>query len=290
MTVLEIGARTVHASSGTAPDPALVEAALDWIDDPVGLYRDRPVRVSELWRALIADAAGEQTARIVIVHPDHWPPHRVDRVLAAADEVTDDVDAVRCSAWSPPADTTATPRRRTRGAAVGACLGIVAAVAGVLILQSATGSAPAAWTTVVEGRLAVRLPEDWTVVRVTTGPGSRRLEATSPQNRADAVHITQSYAPETTLAEAADVLARAIAAEPAGVFVDFRSDAEVAGRPAITYREVRPGRIVDWAVVMSGATRISVGCQGKPGGESEVRAVCEQVMRTAGESGTNPAG
>ena len=44
-------------------------------------------------------------------------------------------------------------------------------------------------------------------------------------------------------------------------FADFRADDEVAGRPAVTYREVRLGRVVRWVVLLDGVTRISIGCQ-----------------------------
>lgn len=139
---------------------------------------------------------------------------------------------------------------------------------------------------VVEGRYAVALPSRWTVTRVTGGPGSRRLQATSPDDPDVAVHVTGSYAPETTLAEAARILARAINGQPAGVFVDFRADGRVADRPAITYREVRPGRVVDWAVVLDGSTRISVGCQNPPGRQAAVRTACAAAVASARERGT----
>jgi type VII secretion-associated protein (TIGR03931 family) len=76
-------------------------------------------------------------------------------------------------------------------------------------------------------------------------------------------------------------LKRAIDVEPAGVFVDFNPAGSSAGRPAVTYREVRAGHQVRWSVLLDGAVRISVGCQSRPGGDDAVREVCEQAVRTA---------
>ena len=63
-------------------------------------------------------------------------------------------------------------------------------------------------TSLVEGRIAVAIPPHWLVQRITAGPGSRRVQVSSPADADLALHITQSYAPETTLAEAAEVLGR----------------------------------------------------------------------------------
>ena len=98
-----------------------------------------------------------------------------------------------------------------------------------------------------------------------------------------ALHITQSYAPETTLAEAAAALRRGIAEQDPGVFVDFTPADEIAGRSAVTYREIRPGRVIRWAVVLAGPTRISIGCQSAPDRPDAIREACEQAVRSARE-------
>jgi type VII secretion-associated protein (TIGR03931 family) len=307
MTVIDVGVDTVVVRSGGAGppvDPALIEAALDWIDDPVGLYRDLPVAVGELWRAVMVAAAGESCRRIVVLHPDDWPPLRVERLLAAANTVADEVVATPRSRWSPdqrPADAHAASadlsRRRLARPLV------LTATAAVLIGAAAAGLRPAparqaatpprAEVTAVprvveEGRIEAQVPGDWTLARVTGGPGSRRLQVTSPADSAVAVHITQSYAPEGTLTEAAQLIGQAITGQPAGVFVDLRADARFAGRPAVSYREIRPGRSVNWWIVVAGATRISVGCQSPPGHEDAVRAACEQAVASVRERGTAP--
>ncbi|HTY28177.1 MAG TPA: type VII secretion-associated protein, partial [Mycobacterium sp.] len=140
----------------------------------------------------------------------------------------------------------------------------------------------------VEGRVSLRIPAGWTVTRVTAGPGSRRVEISSPTDHAAALHLTQSYTPEQTLEDAALMLRRALAKEPAGTFVDFRPADERAGRGAVTYREVRAGRDVRWSVVIDGATRIGIGCQSAPGDENIIETACEEAIRSAHEVGGTP--
>ena len=61
---------------------------------------------------------------------------------------------------------------------------------------------------------------------------------------------------------------------------DFAQQA-TAGRPAIAYRETRPGTVVRWSVLIDGSTRIAVGCQSAPDREVAVRAACDQAVRSA---------
>ena len=134
----------------------------------------------------------------------------------------------------------------------------------------------------VEGRLGVRVPTQWTVQRVTGGPGSRRLQVSAPGDTGAVLHITAAYVPDSTLHAAAGVLGRAAAAQPAGVFTDLRIGM-LAGRDVLTYQEFRPGRVIRWAVLLDGATRIAVGCQSRPGAEETVRPACEDAVRSARE-------
>jgi type VII secretion-associated protein (TIGR03931 family) len=136
-------------------------------------------------------------------------------------------------------------------------------------------------TYLVEGRVALTVPADWPTQRVVGGPGSARVQVTSPSDPEVALHVTQSPVAGETLSGTAERLKRAIDAEPAGVFVDFNPYGTSAGRPAVTYREVRAGHQVWWTVLLDGVVRISVGCQSRPGGEDAVRDVCEQAVRSA---------
>ena len=123
-------------------------------------------------------------------------------------------------------------------------------------------------TELVEGRVAVQIPAGWSVQRITGGPGSARVQVVSPVDPGAILHITQSRVPTADLAATADALRSAAAAQPPGVFVDFRPDDRRAGRPAVTYREVRP------ATTSAGPSSWRAGC----GSASVVRA--HPAMRT----------
>lgn len=136
-------------------------------------------------------------------------------------------------------------------------------------------------TFLVEGRVALTVPANWSAQRVITGPGSARVQVTSPSDPEVALHVTQSPVPGETLSGTAERLKRAIDAEPTGVFVDFNPTGSSAGRPAVTYREVRATHHVRWTVLLDGPVRISVGCQSRPADEGAVRDACEQAVRSA---------
>lgn len=309
MTVLEVGPDTVRVLTGGTGRPVpdeLVLAALDWIDDPIGLLAESPVAVADMWHAVMASVIGSDCESVVVVHPQDWPAPRVSRVLAAANAFADRVVAVSRTQWAAdgeqcppemvqnePPEPNTDPRRRGRrrwplpiAAAVVAMVTVTVAV--TVSVWSRPGPEPPVPepAVLVEGRVAVRVPPPWTVERITAGPGSRRVQVSSPTQADVALHITQSYAPESTPAEAAEVLRRAIADQPAGVFVDFRATDVVAGRPAVTYRELRPGRVIRWTVLPAGATRISIGCQSPPAAWGAVQAACEEAVRSARELGT----
>ncbi|OBH89080.1 type VII secretion-associated protein [Mycobacterium sp. E2733] len=147
------------------------------------------------------------------------------------------------------------------------------------VAPSRVEAAPPAF--LVEGRIALTVPADWPTQRVVAGPGSARVQVTSPSDPEVALHVTQSPIAGETLSGTAERLKHAIDAEPPGVFVDFNPSGTSAGRPAVTYREVRAGHHVRWAVFVDGPVRISLGCQSRPAMEDAVRAVCEQAVRSA---------
>jgi type VII secretion-associated protein (TIGR03931 family) len=314
MTVLEVGPDTVRVLSGGTGRPvpdALVAAALTWIDDPVGLLGESPVAVADLWHAVMATVIGPDCESVVVVHPQDWPAPRISRVLAAANAFADRVAArgqaegqAECQAEGqaertpdvaqgppdasqndpPDGHPVKRPRRRWPLPVAVAATVLIGAIA-----WTRPGPMPAVAESavLVEGRVQVRVPPHWAVERIVGGPGSRRVQVSSPAQADVALHITQSYAPESTPAEAAEVLRRAIAGQPAGVFVDFRATDVVAGRPAVTYRELRPGRVIRWTVLAAGAARISIGCQSPPAAQGAVQAACEEAVRSARELGTD---
>lgn len=167
-----------------------------------------------------------------------------------------------------------------------AVAGVTVTAAGLALPAVTAGNQrpanPAEPTTVlVEGNVALTIPAGWITQRVIGGPGSARLQITSPSDPEAALHVTQTSTPGETLAGAADRLRRAIDAEPAGVFVDFNPSGAGAGRPAVTYREVRTAHDVWWTVLVDGSLRISIGCQSRPAAREAVRDACEQAVRTA---------
>ena len=175
-----------------------------------------------------------------------------------------------------------------------AAAGVVLAVAAPAVAAVGRNGAPATeavhTTFLVEGRVALTVPANWSAQRVIGGPGSARVQVTSPSDPEVALHVTQSAVPDTTqekheareaLQGTAERLRRAIDTEPAGVFVDFNPSAVSVGRSAVTYREIRAGHQVRWTVLLDGAVQISIGCQSRPGSEDAVREVCEQAVRSA---------
>ena len=152
-------------------------------------------------------------------------------------------------------------------------------------LASARRGAPAgggvSTTFLVEGRVALEVPAQWPTQRVVAGPGSARVQITSPSDPEMALHVTQSRIPTAALSATAEFLKQAIDGEPTGVFVDFNPAGNSAGRPAVTYREVRSGHDIRWTVLVDKAVRISIGCQSRHGYEDAMRQVCELAVRSA---------
>ncbi|HEY1841420.1 MAG TPA: type VII secretion-associated protein [Mycobacterium sp.] len=136
-------------------------------------------------------------------------------------------------------------------------------------------------TFLVEGHVALEVPAQWLVRRVVAGPGSARVQITSPADPEVALHVTQSRVALTTLDATAEFLKSAIDAAPAGVFVDFNPADRSAGRAAVTYREIRSGHDVRWTVWVDKAVRISIGCQTRHGHDDAVNHECEVAVRSA---------
>lgn len=137
-------------------------------------------------------------------------------------------------------------------------------------------------TLLVEGRVGVMVPAGWTAQRITTGPGSARVQVVSPTDTDTALQITQSVSPlRASLASTADSLHAAFAETTDGAFVEFNPSARRADRDAVTYRELRPERHVAWTVLVDGSVRIAIGCQSAPGREDLVQQVCDRAIRSA---------
>ncbi|MCV7105772.1 type VII secretion-associated protein [Mycolicibacterium chitae] len=117
----------------------------------------------------------------------------------------------------------------------------------------------------------------WPPRRVTDGPGSARLEVAAPGEPAAVLHLTQAAVPGGDLPAVAATLHAALREQPPGVFVDFNPTDRRAQRPAITYREIRPGAEIRWTVLVDDGIRIGIGCVGPP----ELSAVCDAAIGSA---------
>lgn len=248
---------------------------------------------------VVVDAPGNVTGAAALARTLDDAVRRGGRTVVHVDDAG--VARLARRAAPPPADAapTAVPRPRSEGVRPRSRLRTGVTVAAIVLAVAAPAVAPGGRhaatpartadstflvdgsTFLVEGRVAVTVPAGWPTRRVVTGPGSARVQVTSPSDPEVALHITQSPVPGEALSGAAERLKRALAAEPAAVFVDFDPAGTSAGRPAVTYREVRAHHHVRWTVLVDGAVRISVGCQSRPGAYDAVRDACEQAVRSA---------
>jgi type VII secretion-associated protein (TIGR03931 family) len=212
-----------------------------------------------------------------------WTPVTVDGTRLA--------ELARSAFGEPSVPTPPIRSRAPRLRVLGACGALVLTASPVAVssvlpvgrrdVAAANRVETAPTTYLTEGRVALTVPAKWSAQRVLAGPGSARVQVTSPSDPEVALHLTQSPVAGETLGGTAERLKRAIDAEAAGAFVDFNPSGSTAGRPAVTYREVRAGHHVRWSVFVDGPVRISIGCQSRPGHEDAVREVCEQAVRSA---------
>jgi type VII secretion-associated protein (TIGR03931 family) len=171
--------------------------------------------------------------------------------------------------------------RRSKLVLVARILSGVVGVAALLYHPARAGRDTMSTTYLVEGHVALEVPARWPVRRIVAGPGSARLQVSSPADPEVALHVTQSQVALTGLAATAEFLKGAIDAAPAGVFVDFNPAGRSAGRAVVTYREVRAGHDVRWTVWVDKAVRISIGCQSRRGDAEAVSHECDLAVRSA---------
>ncbi|SOJ53541.1 hypothetical protein MSIMFB_01043 [Mycobacterium simulans] len=271
-------------------------------DEVVGVARrSDPQPVAEEVAGVVADTVPDATAAVLIDAPNSvaGAPQLgtlIAGALRRAGRAAVEIGDARLARLAGDAPRDPSPwqpgtagRSRVRAVAWLAVAGVVLAVPTLSAVPIPSqpghrGVAPvpvAATTSLVEGRVVVTIPATWSTQRVVAGPGSARVQVTSPSDPEVALHVTQSPVAGETLTGAAQRLKLAIDAEPAGVFVDFNPSGSSAGRPAVTYREVRAGHDVRWTVLLDRAVRISIGCQSRPGAPDAVRDACEQAVRSA---------
>jgi type VII secretion-associated protein (TIGR03931 family) len=238
---------------------------------------DAPPRVAGAVPLGAAIAARLRPDGVVVIIPDpDWAVDATELLPAVARDGPAPLDGVE-----KPQESRRLGRRTAMVAgALLFCLAVEIAVAAFPAVDPPAEHLPS--VLVVEGRLGVEVPAQWLVRRITSGPGSPRLQIISPSADNLAIHITQSrLAPYQTEKAAADSLSNAMNEQPDGVFFDFDPAAVAAGRPAVTYREVRADRQILWTVFVQGTLRIAIGCQSAPGRESAMRRVCDHAVRSA---------
>lgn len=261
-------------------------------DEPVGVAR---VREPQSVVDEVAGVVAEIGATAVVVDGPTAVPGAPQLATMIADAVrrgghtavrVDDARLLRLAGSltaAPDEPRPAAVRRRYVGITglVGAAAVVAVSVLAMPHRDSHRVDALPATTSLIEGRVALTVPADWATQRVLSGPGSARVQVTSPLDPEVALHLTQSAVAGETLTAAAERLKRAIDAEPTGVFVDFDPHGASAGRPAVTYREVRTAHDVRWTVLLDAGVRISIGCQSRPAAPDAVRDACDRAVRSA---------
>lgn len=273
-TVVEIADDIVAVSAPGAPLAILSRA-----EDPVEIAEklESPVGAGVLLDAPPGVAGAAEYARAL---QDVLSRRGMTARLAGPIEVSEQAPVVQPIANS-------APRRRHYPMLAAASLTVAVCAGGVIAGRNHAPAPVLDSVSIAEGHVTVQIPSRWHVTRITAGPGSRRIQASSLTEPDVALHVTQSYSPGETFDQAAEALRQAVAKQPRGVFVDFNSGDRRGGRPAVTYREVRPGRDIRWAVVLDGSTRISIGCQSPSGDGDIVAEACEKAIESAHEFGGN---
>jgi type VII secretion-associated protein (TIGR03931 family) len=232
---------------------------------------DAPAGVHGAGQLATALADQLHARRIAVSITDADSVRHAAAELRAGDRRDKDAEGVRPSIR---------PGRRGAGALTGAVLSVAILCAAVAVRPDVPPAVP--MTLLVEGRVGVEIPASWTVQRITSGPGSARVQVISPTDPHTAVHITQSpIPPRQTQATVAESLRAALDQQPADVFVDFNPADRKADKSVVSYREVRPGHHIVWAVFIDDTVRIGIGCQSAPDRYHQVRYACDDAIRSA---------
>ena len=275
-TVVEIAPEFAVVSPPGGGMHALVrgdpEAVLAKIPTPMAVLLDCPegVEGADVFVAAISDRLRANGVAVTIADGD-WVRRTVDARPSRARA---------CGAGARPARFRG---RRATAVFAGTLLSTAALCGGFAARQDVPRpAANVPMTLLVEGRVGVMVPAQWVVQRITSGPGSARVQVVSSTDADVAVHVTQSsLAPHQSHDEVAESLRSALGQEPGGVFVEFNPSDRRAGQLVATYREIRTNHHIAWFVLIDESLRIAIGCQSAPGREEAVREVCDQAIRSA---------
>jgi type VII secretion-associated protein (TIGR03931 family) len=284
-TVVEIAAEFLVVT-GPEGDSALVTRRADRVD----LVESVAAHVGPSTAVLVDAPAGiEGAALIGATVADHLRASGTTVLVADEDSVHRAAATSLARQRGPEpeiADVRPRIRRHRSGMAVlaGAAMCVSALCGGLAVRddkpEPLSGVVP--MTLLVEGRVGVKVPAQWAVQRITTGPGSARVQVVSPSDADVVVHITQSSVPaHQTLTVVADMLRNALAEEPLGIFTDFNPADRRADKHAVTYRELRAEHEVAWTVLTDDGVRIAIGCQSGRRREHLVRDACDQAIQSA---------
>jgi type VII secretion-associated protein (TIGR03931 family) len=276
-TIVEIGPRLIVISAPDAVAPTILirSAAPEETADSIAHVLARGERQTPVWIDGPAGVPGASALTVLIGARLRVVGGSVrsvgDRELRTAADRAATPDTAVSREWL-------TPRRFRM--LIAAATTITAVIVAATWIDRPAAYGPTTTTALIEGRVTMQIPADWSVRRISSGPGSARVEVVSPTNTQVALHLTQTTSvPADSLAVAAATLRRAIDAEPAGVFVDFNPADTRAGRNAITYREIRSGHEIQWAVFLDGGIRIGIGCQ--YGTDVPMTAACTTAITSA---------
>ena len=275
LTVLEIAPEFVVVSSPEGDLDVVrrgdAEAVAARVPPSMGVLLDSPegVEGGHPFAAMIADRLRASGVAVTIADRDCL--RRGAEALPARDE---DLGADRRPSRN---------RRRATAALTGALLSVAVLCGGFAAgHDDGPSNAVVPTTLLVEGRVGVMVPAQWVVQRITSGPGSARLQVLSPLDGDIAVHVTQSSLVRVQSPEqVAESLRSALGDQPEGVFVEFNPADRRAGRPVVSYREIRADHHIAWVVFVDESLRIAIGCQSAPGHEEAVRDACDQAIRSA---------
>ena len=276
LTVVEIAPEFLVVSSPGGDMQVLAcgdtEAVLAKMPTPMAVVVDSPEGVEGACplAAAIADRLRANGVAVTIADQD-W-------VWRGA-EVRPPQEEARCPEARPPTNRSGRATAVLTGTLVSAAV-LCGGFAGRDDAHPSAANVP--MTLLIEGRVGVMVPAQWVVERVTSGPGSARVQVVSPNDPDIAVHVTQSsLAPHQSHEQVAESMRSALSHEPDGVFVEFNPSDRRADQPVVTYREVRAAHHIAWVVRIDESLRIAIGCQSAPGHEEAVREVCDQAIRSA---------
>jgi type VII secretion-associated protein (TIGR03931 family) len=259
----------VAAQPRLGDDSDIIRSVADGVGSATTVLMDAPVGVAgavELARAISGYLRARGVA-VTTVAPD--------RILAAARE-----QQIR-RPRTPKPPSWPNGHRAVSLAAAAASVALVCVGLGFASGTDQSAAIDVPMTLLVEGRVAVKVPALWGVQRIMSGPGSARVQVMAPDDSA-ALLVTQSQVRKgESLSATSARLRSALDDQSAGIFSQFKPDDRRADRPAATYRELRGGRQIDWAVFVDDTVRIGVGCQSAPGREHVIRDVCDEAIQSA---------